>query len=278
MTAQSPTLQVGAQVTSADRRRQVVVTVSEVLCVVGTLVGVGVLGTRVEESSGGSLAADATLLAPAVPAFSIWSVIYLGLGAYTLWQWLPGPATDPRVRSTGYLAALSMLLNAAWLLVTQVGWLWVSVGVIVTLVLVLGVLVRRLTEIPARGRLDRVILDGTFGLYLGWVAVATCANIAATLVASGVKPASPLADVIAAVVLLVAAGVGVHLARQLGGRYAVAGAMAWGLGWIAVGRLGDAPRSTITAVAAIVAAVIVVVAAVRAHRQADGLLLASGVR
>ena len=91
MTTHSSTLQASGrgQATSADRRRQVVVTVSEVLCVVGTLVGVGVLGTRVEESSGGSLAADATLLAPAVPAFSIWSVIYLGLGAYTVWQWLP---------------------------------------------------------------------------------------------------------------------------------------------------------------------------------------------
>ena len=266
------------EATTNDRVRQGAVLLSEIACIFGTLVGVGVIGTRVEESSGGNLSANATLIAPAVPAFSIWSVVYAGLAAYTIWQLLPAAATDPRARATGWLAAASMLLNAAWLLVTQVGWLWVSVGVIVTLVLVLGVLVRRLTEIPARGRLDRVILDGTFGLYLGWVAVATCANIAAALVASGVKPASPLADVIAAVVLFVAAGVGVHLARQLGGRYAVAGAMAWGLGWIAVGRLGDAPRSTITAVAAIAGAVIVVVAAVRVHRQADGLVLAGGVR
>ena len=50
-------------------------TVAEIGCILGTLVGVGVLGTRVEESSGGALAADATLLAPASPAFSIWSVI-----------------------------------------------------------------------------------------------------------------------------------------------------------------------------------------------------------
>ena len=265
-------------VTTADRVRQVGVLVSEIACIFGTLVGVGVIGTRVEESSGGNLSANATLIAPAVPAFSIWSVVYAGLAAYTIWQLLPAQATDPRARATGWLAAASMLLNAAWLLVTQVGWLWVSVAVIVALVVVLGVLVRRLTELPARGRLDRVILDGTFGLYLGWVSVATCANIAATLVASGVKPASPVADVIAAVVLLVAAGVGVHLARRLGGRYAVAAAMAWGLGWVAVGRLGDAPRSAITAVAAIVAAVIVVVAAVQVRRHTDGMVLARGVR
>ena len=45
--------------TGADRGRQVGVTIAEVFCIVGTLVGVGVIGTRVEESSGGALAADA---------------------------------------------------------------------------------------------------------------------------------------------------------------------------------------------------------------------------
>ena len=97
----------------SDRLRQVAVTLAEVFCVIGTLVGVGVIGTRVEESSGGALAADATLLAPAGPAFSIWSVIYLGLLGYTVWQWLPEQATDRRHRAIGWLAAASMVLNAA---------------------------------------------------------------------------------------------------------------------------------------------------------------------
>ena len=91
-------------VTTADRRRQVSVTAAEVFCILGTLVGLGVLGTAVEDSSEGALAADATLLAPAGPAFSIWSLVYVGLAAYTIWQWLPGPATSPRTRATGWLA------------------------------------------------------------------------------------------------------------------------------------------------------------------------------
>ena len=116
--------------TGQDRLRQVAVTVAEVLCIVGTLVGVGLLGgTRVEESAGGALSAEATRLAPSGPAFSIWSVIYLGLAAYTIWQWLPSSVTE-RTRSTGWLAAVSMLLNAGWLLVTQQGWIWLSVVVI----------------------------------------------------------------------------------------------------------------------------------------------------
>ncbi len=56
-------------------------------------------------------------------------------------------------------------------------------GVIVALVLVLGLLVVRLTEVPGRrGPLDLLVVDGTFGLYLGWVSVATAANVAAALV------------------------------------------------------------------------------------------------
>ena len=246
--------------TPQDRLRQVVVTISEVFCVFGTLVGTGVIGTRVAESSGGVLAADATRLAPAGPAFSIWTVIYLGLAAYTVWQWLPAQAARPRQRAVGWLVAASMILNATWLLVTQQGWLWASVVDILLLALVLGLLVARLTELPAPDAADHVLLDGTFGLYLGWVAVATCANIAAAFVASGVQLSDTAADTLASVVLVVAAALGVLFASRFGGRLAVAAAMAWGFAWIAVGRLTDQPLSQVTAITALVAAAIVVAA------------------
>ena len=241
-------------------------TVAEIGCILGTLVGVGVLGTRVEESSGGALAADATLLAPASPAFSIWSVIYGGLAAYTIWQWLPVNTANIRARRSGWLVALSMLLNAAWLLVTQQGWLWASVGVIAALVVTLGVLLRRLDETAPTSRAELVVVDGTMGLYLGWVAVATCANVTATLVASGVDPARPTSTFSALAVLAAAAGIGVLLSTRLGGRYAVALAMAWGLGWIGVARITDQPMSATVGLAALAAALVVVAAASHRHR------------
>lgn len=253
----------------SDRLRQVAVTLAEVFCVVGTLVGVGVIGTRVEESSGGALAADATLLAPAGPAFSIWTPIYVGLAAYTVWQWLPTQAGEPRHRAIGWLAAASMVLNAAWLLVTQQGWIWVSVLVMAGLVVTLGLLVRRLEEHRSYGHGETVVVDGTFGLYLGWVAVAACANVTAAFVASGVDPGGYAAQLTAVVVLAVAAAVGVLLARRLGGRWAVAVAMAWGLAWIAYGRVADEPRSVVVGLAAVVAAVVVLAATARVHRLQD---------
>lgn len=256
---------------AADLRRRVGVTAAEIFCVIGTLVGVGALGTRVEESSGGALAADATLIAPAGPAFSIWSVIYLGLAAYTVWQWLPSQASRPLHRRIGWLAAASMVLNASWLLVTQQGWLWASVGVIVALTGVLGVLMTRLGPPGDVGLVEGVIVDGTFGLYLGWVTVATCANITATLVASGIDPGPPWSIAAAVVVLAVAAGVGVLLAQRLGGRWAVAAAIAWGLSWIAIGRTTDEPQSLVTAVVAVLAALAVLAATARVRHGGGSL-------
>jgi hypothetical protein len=252
---------------TTDQVRRVSVVVAEVLCVLGTLVGVGVLGTRVEESSGGALAATATLVAPAGPAFSIWSVIYLGLFAYAVWQFPARNARRERVRSTGWLAAVSMLLNAAWLLVTQQGWIWVSVVVILALALVLGLLVVRLGAEPPRSLLERIVLDWTFGLYLGWVTVASCANITAALVDSGVDLGSAGSQVAAVVVIVVASGLGVVFAQRLGARWAVALAMSWGLAWIAVGRLTGEPSSVVTGVAAAVAAVVVLLAVRAVRRQ-----------
>jgi hypothetical protein len=246
-----------------DVLRAAVVTVSEVACLAGSLVGAGVLGgPPVAQAAGGALSADATLIAPAGSAFGIWSVIYLGLAIYTVWQWLPGQLHAPLHRRIGWLVAASMLLNAAWLLVVRAGWLVARVAVVVALVLVLGLLIGRRVQLRAGGVLDAVIVDGTFGLYVGWVSVATCANITAVLVAAGVTPEPGIAAAAAVVVLVVALGIGLLLIRSSRGNPAIPAAMAWGIGWIAVGRLTGEPASTITGVAAIVVAVALIVAGV----------------
>ncbi|WP_111766891.1 tryptophan-rich sensory protein [Nakamurella deserti] len=254
---------------NSDRTRQITVTASEIVCVFGTLLGVGVFGgTQVDRAAGGALSADATLIAPGTQAFSIWSVIYAGLAAYTVWQWLPGQATAERHRRIGYLAAASMLLNAGWLLVVQAGWLWVSVLVILALVLVLGVIISRLAAAPSRSVVDTVITDGTFGLYVGWVSVATAANVTATLQDAGLDPSEGVAEALTVAVLAVAAGIGVLLSRVSRGNLGIGAAMVWGISWIAIARATAAPESTVVAVGAVVAAVVVAVAFVAARVQA----------
>lgn len=260
-----------AHPTTADRVRQIVVSVSEVISLLGPLIGFGLIGSDVNETSGGDLASNATLVAPGGPAFSIWSVIYLGLFAYTIWQWLPSRTVDARARATGWLVAASMLLNALWLVVTQEGLIWLSVGVIIALLAALVALVVRLTRIPARqGFAEAAIVDGTFGLYLGWVSVATAANIAAALASSGLATTGTAAEWATAALILLLTGALTFLQFRIGGRWAVAAAASWGLVWITVARTSDEPQSIIVAGTAAVAAVLIlaVTAVIRSRTSA----------
>ena len=254
-----------------DVARQTTVALSAAIAVLGAVLGSGALvGTPIDEAADGVLAADATLVAPAGPAFSIWTVIYLGLVALAALQALPSRRTDPRQRRTGWLIAASLLLNAAWILCIQAGWVTGTVPVIVLLLAVLVLTFGRTLSTRPASRLEAVIVDGTLGLYLGWVTVATLANIAAALVAAGVDATGTAATVWAVTVLAVAGAVGLLLAFTSGGRLAPAAALAWGLVWILVGRTNGEPESWPAAVAAALAAAVTVLAAVVARLQVAG--------
>lgn len=227
-------------------------------------------GTPIAEAADGALSADATPIAPAVPAFAIWSVIYAGLLALAAWQAFPARRRDERrVDALRPAIAASALLNAVWVLVVQAGWLGGSVAVIVALLAVLAWVFVRTTRVRPRGPLEALVLDGTMGLYLGWVTVATVANVTAWLAARGLgdRAGDGLAgasEIAAVVVLAVAGAVGALLAHVGQGRISVALSMVWGLAWIVVARLtGDlvSAPAAIAATAAIGAIVAVTVAA-----------------
>jgi len=251
-----------SRATTADRVRQVVVVVGALLAVAGAAYGSGAFGGQpIEEAAGGALSADATVMAPAGPAFSIWSVIYTGLLLFALLQALPGRAADPRMRAVSWWVLASMVLNAAWIGVVQLGLLWLSVLVIVALVAVLAAVVVRLLRVEPTRRLDALVTEGTVGLYLGWVCVATIADVAATLVDAEVGDLLLGATAWGVVLCVVAALLVVLIATRTASRPTVAVAVGlaagWGLAWIAVARsqgpLLDSGVSYAAGVAAVVA-------------------------
>jgi len=256
--------------TRHDTRRQVTVAVSAALAVVGAFIGSGAAGgTPVQDAAGGALAADATPVAPGGGAFGIWSVIYVGLLAYAVWQALPGQRTAERHRRLGYWLAASLLLNAAWILSIQLDLLPLSVPVIAALLAVLVVAFRIALATRTKSVVEAVVTDGTIGLYLGWVTIATAANVTALLVATGFDGFGIGADAWAVVVLLVAAAVGMATAVGGRGRLAPAASLAWGLVWVAIARLTYGPLSTPAAIAALAAAAAVVLTAVVVRLRAN---------
>lgn len=249
--------------TRTDTMRRLTVLVGAILAIVGATYGSGAFGgTPIAEAAGGALAADATLLAPASAAFAIWSFIYAGLVIFAVYQFLPSRATDPRLRATSWWVLASMLLNAAWIGVIQAGSLWASVVVIGALVVVLSVVAARLAATPPSTWAERLITDMPLGLYLGWVAVATIADITATI-ARGIDDLSAGDGTgFAVAAMVVAAALSVALARGLRNSPALSiatgAALAWGLWWIATGRLTGEPHNVAVGWAAGIAAIIAV--------------------
>ncbi|WP_394553240.1 tryptophan-rich sensory protein [Agromyces sp. MMS24-JH15] len=243
-----------------------VVAASALVAIAGAVVGSGVFGgTPIRDAADGAFASDATLLAPAGPAFAIWTAIYAGLVAYAVWQALPAQRHQHRQRRLGWAVAASMLLNAAWILAVQAGLLALSAVVIVVLLGVLCVAYVRCARTPPHRLREAVVVDGTIGAYLGWVCVATAANVAAVLVAAGFDgwgiPAEAWAIGVIALAAAAVAGLGV-VSR---GGVAPMLAASWGLAWIAVARLTGEPQSAAVAAAAIVAIVAIAVVTLAAR-------------
>ncbi|WP_262105986.1 tryptophan-rich sensory protein [Arthrobacter sp. Marseille-P9274] len=240
----------------------VLVLVSGIVATIGAFLGSGALGgTPIQFAAGGWLNEDSTPLAPAKGAFRIWSLIYLGLLAYSVWQLLPAQRRSARQQGLRPWAAAAMLLNAAWIWVVQAGWLGLSLAVIVVLLAVLARIFVLLVRVRPEGTADAIITDGTFGLYFGWVTIAIVANTSAVLGAAGFDGfGMPVA--LATAVLVAAAVVGVATAWRSGGRLAPVLALSWGLAWISVGRLDGGLVSPGTAVAAGICAAVVLIAGV----------------
>lgn len=119
---------------------------------------------------------------PAGYVFSIWSVIYLGWIAFTIFQFLPAQRENPRLRRLGYLFAISNLFNAAWLFCWHYNWFGLSVLVMLGL---LGLLIASYLRLDVNRspvtRGEYWSVDVLFSVYLGWITVATVANITSWL-------------------------------------------------------------------------------------------------
>ncbi|MBO9568614.1 MAG: tryptophan-rich sensory protein [Cellulomonas iranensis] len=262
--------------TTRDRVRQVVVLVGSLVAALGAAYGSGAFGGQsTADAAGGALSASATPLAPDTPAFSIWSVIYTALLVFAVVQALPRYASDARLRAVSWWLLASMLLNALWIGVVQAGSVGGSVLVIVALVVVLSVVLVRLVRTPHTAALPSAVTDVTTGLYLGWVSVATLANVAAFLTVAEVGELGLGATTWAVVVLAAGAVLSVAYAVFARVRPAVALpiglAMAWGLAWIGLGRtngpLVDATVANAAFVASAVALLAPVVTTLAARRR-----------
>lgn len=115
---------------------------------------------------------------PAGYVFAIWGVIYIGWIAFSIFQLLPSQKDNRRLRRLGYLFAISNLFNAAWLFCWHYNLFGLSVLVMLAL---LGLLIASYLRLDVNRvqvtTAEYWSVDVLFGVYLGWITVATVANI-----------------------------------------------------------------------------------------------------
>ncbi len=141
-------------------------------------------GTTVGEVS----AKYETLFTPAGYAFAIWGIIYLLLILFVAYQWFAWlkRKEDREIIQTGWWFALGNIANGFWI----VAWLNQKMGLSVLLILVLLV---SLIQLTLRLRLKkwnapfRIVgfIWWPISIYLGWIIVATVANISVFLISLG---------------------------------------------------------------------------------------------
>lgn len=126
------------------------------------------------------------LFAPAAITFSIWSVIYILLAAYTLYQigvfkhkqiTLKDKVID---KITPFYIA-SSLVNATWIVTWHYQMIWLSVGLMIGLLYCLGRIVNILKN-EAMTPVETAVVRAPFSVYFGWITVALIANITTWLV------------------------------------------------------------------------------------------------
>ena len=150
---------------------------------------------------------------PAGYVFAIWGVIYLFWIAFTIFQLLPRNQQNPRLRRLGYLFAISNLANAAWLFCWHYNKVGLSVIVMLTLLALLITIYLRLNVNRSFvSPVEYWTVDVLFSIYLGWITVATVANISDWLYIIGWNGFGISAQTWAVIMLAIASLLGLAMA------------------------------------------------------------------
>jgi hypothetical protein len=118
---------------------------------------------------------------PAGYVFSIWGLIYLGLIAYTIYQALPAQRDYPLLNKIAPAYWIGNIANIIWIFLWHYNIFPATLPAMLTL---LGSLLYIYVQIQRAGKLNSAqkwLVRLPFSIYLGWISVATIANVSQVL-------------------------------------------------------------------------------------------------
>jgi benzodiazapine receptor len=127
-----------------------------------------------------------TLITPAGFTFAIWGVIYILLGVFVVYQALPSQKEKEYHKQISWLFILISVTNISWIFLWQYNLVTLSLPVIVLFLIGLILIYTRLgigkTQVPMK---EKLAIHTPFSVYLGWITIATIANVAVAGVSTG---------------------------------------------------------------------------------------------
>jgi benzodiazapine receptor len=196
--------------------------------------------------------ANPTLITPAGYVFSIWGIIYVLLGVFVIFQALPSQREKEHTKKIGWLFVLSSVLNIVWLFLWQYEILAVSVVLMFLLLATLIAIYLRLNIGKSTVSLrEKLAVHVPFSVYLGWITIASIANVAVFLVSEnwdgfGINP-----ETWAILIIIVALAITVLvLATRRDIAYGLV--IVWALAGIAINQSGNQSIVTLTEASAII--------------------------
>jgi benzodiazapine receptor len=148
----------------------------------------GLAGTTLLNNRSTAQVSDlyASPITPAGYVFAIWGIIYALLLVFVIYQLLPKQKDKLFQRQIGALFILSSIFNVVWLFLWQYDYITVSLILMFALLATLVTIYLRLgigkSKVPL---IDKLCVQLPFSVYLGWITVASIANMAAALVSVG---------------------------------------------------------------------------------------------
>ncbi|UCH32389.1 MAG: tryptophan-rich sensory protein [Candidatus Bathyarchaeota archaeon] len=196
--------------------------------------------------------ANSTLITPAGYVFSIWGIIYVLLGIFVIFQALPREREKEYHGKIGYLFVLSSVFNIVWLFLWQFEYLTFSVILMFMLLASLISIYLRLDIGKSKVELrEKLTVHVPFSTYLGWITIASIANVSVALVSVEWDGFGIILETWATLIVIIALLITI-LVLVIRKDVAYGLVIIWAFVGIAVGQSGNQNIVTLTQVGAII--------------------------
>ena len=196
-----------------------------------------------------------TLITPSGYVFSIWGIIYFLLGIFVVFQALPSQKGKEFQKRIGWFFALSSIANIVWLFLWQFEYLTFSIVLMFLLLATLILIYTRLGIGKSKTTMsEKLAVHVPFSVYLGWITIASIANVSVTLVSINWDGFGISAETWAALIVVVALIITLLVvATRKDVAYALV--IIWALVGIAVKQSGNPTIVLLTETSAVIVAI-----------------------